>query len=467
MRLNASGFILSLLGLLVAACDGDRVLLGDDGSSAPAAPSTDVEVVVARDGVRLSNVLVYFHDASGAIVGETVTDASGRARTATAHSQLTVYVEPRPGAAGELVTYTSVSPGDRLLVDVSLNDSAIYPRNWELDYHWPPPLLSGMTSFAPDLGYRPRGDVGGSETGDEPHGLVLSFIGSTEYYWAPPASRPDGLPRIDAPPALLLGVGRFGPAPQLALDIVEPFEVIVDAPLHDGLDCDADPLHPRCLSTTLSVRALAAGRSFYSRPARAGFNRLRLGRCTMHATTWLVPPARVSEGVQVVAAATTTGGGSLLVERSELRRRIAVDRSKALPPIAGFLVDPARVERPALTWTAPLIASGDRGPDGIVVRIRPSGGQEQWTFLAPPNAQLLVAPELPPAVFSRSADHRGDWELTEIAMLDRAEIADFRELKASRLSTHLPYDPYAPLAPGQALRVTTAGTSTLDHAACY
>lgn len=74
-----------------------------------------VTVTVADAVGPKNNVRVIFHDAAGAVIGETTTDATGKAKVATAPSMVTVLYAPDASRATP-VTFTGVADGDNLVV---------------------------------------------------------------------------------------------------------------------------------------------------------------------------------------------------------------------------------------------------------------------------------------------------------------------------------------------------------------
>jgi hypothetical protein len=82
----------------------------------PDAPTTPkgVTVTVRTDGVLASGVRVIFHDATGAVTSQAVTDATGKVAIAIAPSMVTVLT--MSGALPTPVTFMGVTDGDNLQV---------------------------------------------------------------------------------------------------------------------------------------------------------------------------------------------------------------------------------------------------------------------------------------------------------------------------------------------------------------
>lgn len=151
-KLRVMAFVAPSLLLLVGACEDSGSSSGSpftvpeggvfetgpgfdagllDGASADSAADAAIDAPIVPKGVAVavidgdtslpkSNVRVVFHDATGAVVGQTTTNALGRATAAAAPSMVTVLTTSFGTQAGN-ITFTSVAEGDNLVVALRNN----------------------------------------------------------------------------------------------------------------------------------------------------------------------------------------------------------------------------------------------------------------------------------------------------------------------------------------------------------
>jgi len=106
-----------------------------EGGTTNPPPGTGLVVSVVAAGKPTANVRVLFHDAAGAVIADTKTDANGKVTAATAPSQMTLAIAPI-GLPDQqrftLVTYAGIEAGDSLTFDLSMSTDPLPSLGYEV-----------------------------------------------------------------------------------------------------------------------------------------------------------------------------------------------------------------------------------------------------------------------------------------------------------------------------------------------
>lgn len=467
--------------LLSSACASEHVSLGggdresrpalDVTTTTPASTPTDAAVTVAvvREGRRVAGVPVYFHDAEGRLTASHETDEHGVVTAVSAPAQLSVVDRDSvPGAHApvpSVVTFTRVEAGDRLLVELASS------RAWLGDHDYQvatPTLPPGQYADRPTSGApcRPTHDVlpedfellyPNCKTASEPQALLSPIWG------------PTSLGRSLVAFATKRGLAPSATTPSIALDVAPPVAVAV--------------------TTTPSV---APGESDHYQTGAVPISGGRVFRTAVDDRSVdgfpLVPPAPFTDAALAYATSREIDGppdapscalGSSpgahgfirhIVQRGSLEGPNVIALDEGLPRVeADVPVVDAR-GGPVLGWRI-----GTRHADAVDGFIAVLGWRSgSWSFVAPPDAVGVRAPELPPGVFSEASSFGASMAGVEAGRilpltLRVTAVADSR-LDGFKQLLHLPvrpaetpsFDAWAPLEGGDHLRLSigTLGCGT-------
>ncbi|AKU96303.1 hypothetical protein AKJ09_02967 [Labilithrix luteola] len=348
--------------------DGDA----DVADTAPALPQA-VTVNVVRSMKPAAGVTVVFHDASGAVLGSTKTDAAGKAvSTGAIPAQVSVLL----GAASWLRsvhTWTSVEAGDELFV------TDFSPMGGEELGHITvtlPGEVMGSSWYYANVGscgvarqgknvgtpasitmraecVRPQNAILGRSAGDRTNGFA--FLKGV------PAPAPAA--GVD----VTLGSWWFTAA-MASVNILNPPSSLTNTKL-DLDDILGDVAYP---SDSMYLKTATASLAF-----AAGF-------ADAHQFTAL-------DGAYPTPR-------SLVTRIPSTKSSVTLDFGTAPPAIKDMTLAATNRERPELSWTLPAGMSTVDGALGAVDYQADNQTKYRWSFVLPPNATSARFPELPAEV---------------------------------------------------------------------
>lgn len=364
-------------------------------------PATDVTVHVTNGKGPAANVTIVYHDASGAVIGTSKTDATGTAKsTGATPAQVTALLGR--GSAKNLLTWTSVAAGDELFAnDVDGGEEAA-PN---LDVTLPGPYANAYLYTA---------QIGTCTGSSGQSGSVQLYLYG------------DCAKAKNAVLATALGDG---------LPLAFAFKKGVELPTDGGVATTT--VGAWAAPSTFTIAAshapvdtyvdgwlaqIADGSSLPSDVRGLGEDPTTFHFASAFADG-LQPAAFVQEGRSVVS----------LVERVATSATSAsFDFATALPKITEANVDATDALHPNLTWTAaaPLTAS-----NGGFVTVSFYDGRDAsmtWSFVVPPSATSVKAPSLPAEADDwapRAADGGSDassFSDPEVLFVESGVIADYK-----------------------------------------
>jgi hypothetical protein len=411
------------------------------GTDAPLPPVGQGITVTVLDGTKpFANVRVLFHDATGAVIGDQKTDATGKVASATAPSMVTVLANEltRAGALASPVTYMGVADGDKLLVVVP---GAVDPTPPAVGkYSVTLPAVDGATTYAALV---PDTDCAASANDTSAALEIVLFdrcLGAQNSVLA------------SAYDAVALGYGfsknvakpAAGATTDLGLiPLVAPGTTTVTA---TNLPAE-DPNNFR-----VELIAFANTSSY-----KLGFSSgtLQTGGVLYQSPTGFADAYQVGLEHRIAAA---SGDSRQFIARREpttapATATLSLDLANALPGITNTTVGQTEVARPDISVisTSPL-SSADAG----VVRITWSVQftQASWTFVVPPTMTTFKAPAMPAdaTIFQPTSGAHFD----SVTYFEASQLPGYKEVKALPMSTGFfgPYFLAKPLPAAGTVRVS-------------
>jgi hypothetical protein len=124
-----------------------------------------------------------------------------------------------------------------------------------------------------------------------------------------------------------------------------------------------------------------------------------------------------------------------IVKRIAPASTIAVDVATNLPGLTGAAQDSTNSLRPSVTWTAEASLSSTDG-GAVTIRWYNSGEEMQrsWTFIVPPTATTVTAPQMPSQLESwLPVDDAGSvsFQPPEVLFGESTGIPSYREFRAA------------------------------------
>jgi hypothetical protein len=373
-------------------------------------PPLAVTVVVTNRGKFVSDRLVVFHGADGAVLSSAKTDVDGRATsTGAVPAMASVLLGTEKSYKREIITWTAVEAGDVLFAsDVSDDETGsfgvVFPGAAEGASSYSA-SAGGCTGFTGDPSqvltlYVDPGCLGptqsavlGRATGD---GAVVAYA----------FKRNAGFPPADGgSAAVTLGpwvtpenvTMTFANAPQGDVSIDQRlFEIANGAWFHN------------------EERTFAGeGVEFKVAPgfadARQGLVRVGLG---------------------------AAGASTVIARRAAPTATMALDFAGALAPFADATLETTNLVRPEVSWT---FASALGNADGGAVQIhwwRPSDDTAfVWSFVVPPNATRVKAPAMPAEAAGWLPDDEAGapfFEEPELAFAHSDLLAGYNQFRAAQ-----------------------------------
>ncbi len=396
---SAAVVVVALLGALSSSsCKDDDTSGGSQGAGPDAGvqsndagdgapiPAGDVDVSVTVATKPRADVRVVFHDASGAVLSDTKTDATGH--THGAGKQVTV-VSPDPSIEDStltLLTYSDVEPGDRLVVDIPGPEPEPAPLGVvNVAFQVDPAITSGYDIFVGRCG---SASADSSPVAVQVFDACRTASGKTVVY---------GVAR-DAPNVpfnVLVGGTNGVPLPKPG----EPTSTAISAfqeaaKFTTRITGVAEPFQGGASVTLFS------GDAAYHTIASMGVPTGDLGQrdavvpiydsYAVHAKHILTRP-NVSDP-QLHYFERLTRGNATGVDET-----VQFARADATPPIESYGATMSAPGRPEIHWTTP-------GPGGHPVRAAYAaiswdgvggGNRSRWLFVLDPSRNSVVAPALP------------------------------------------------------------------------
>ncbi|AKV01367.1 hypothetical protein AKJ09_08030 [Labilithrix luteola] len=344
----------------------------DTADAADAKPSV-VTVTVTRGSGPAADVLVVFHDAAGAVLGTTKTDATGKATSSTTiPAQVSVLLGG--AASGRLIhTWTGVEAGDDLVVKdpfpTTVEDRGAY------GFH-----LFGSYEGADSYGVT-VGPCGGSWPSQSIEAALL--INAWENcLGTPTAVLASALLdyNISAPKAFAfkkdIGVPAAGPE---ALSVSLPDW---QAPANATLTLTNRPAD---VGVAVSLGDIVGGVRFET--ARQWASEAD--------TATLDYPAGFGDAHQFGAAFRKGTSSNVFLKRSAAATAASFDLATALPTIETLTFDTTDTKRPTLTWTASSSLASSDGGEGFIDFYDRHENTFGWSFVVAPGATSIRVPQFP------------------------------------------------------------------------
>lgn len=389
---------------------------GTPDASPDTTPGAGVTLTVRSGANPTPNVRVLLHDATGAITSEARTDANGKVTTQTTPSQLTVLYSvqqggnPSPDLA--LLTYVGLTEGDNLVLDTG----AAFANYATFNVSFPGAQANAVTYQA----------VAGASCGDSSDTAVgaLPLVFTADCFRPSMAVLGFALDANDnvlafagaknvAPPAM------NGSAPVVLPDWSAPGSSVVTASnLPNGAVTRAD----------FAVVANGATYRYLGTPTGT----LEAGGVTF-ATPNNFADAMQSAVVAELDRGTSDYAAFALMRRENPAGTATFDFAQALPRVTSATLSTATASRPSVSWTsaAPL-TSTDGGYVGLAwgILVNPDEMQNvRWTFVVPPTATSVTAPQLPADATSYKPPANGV-RLSGILFVESDLLPSYTQLKA-------------------------------------
>lgn len=372
----------SASGAAGALDGGDVAVVTPPGTTNDAAPDDGTiasgAVSVSVTGTLLGAVNVIFHDASGNVLDEAQTSADGKASSVKSGIAMVTALQAHD-TLRHAVTWTNVSPGDRLtLHEMPDNEyTATYAVTAGLTGN-----RAGLTAYAGGC----TGTVPNGQTGT----ILLNYrcVGPT-----PTAFLASGV--LAGTGALEYAFTKAGPAAPpsggtAAVTIPNTWAAPASTQLTVTNNNDAT-------SFNATVRSIANGLVFDSNAV------------TSPIATQSVNfdyPAGFGDALLAQIAVTSGGNARLIAKRFDLGPAVTIDRTQLLGALTSTALDASNPARPVLSWGGDSTAATDGGLVSFEFTVPGDDTNAySWTFVVPPGATTVTAPALPSdAAFAPAAD---------------------------------------------------------------
>ncbi len=392
----------------------------------PPAPK-GVTVTVLDDVLPKANVRVISQDATGAVLGDAKTDATGKLAIAAAPSMVTVLVTT--SGAPSPVSFLAVADGDNLVVRI------------------PPAVLSEQSPTGQYAITFTPGGAGQSVRANVYVGGTYGCQATSDDTSAPAPFTIDLFPTCLAASNTVFAQGTNG---QFATDGFS-FKKGVAAPVNANMPVNVTlPAWTTPGTTTLKATNIPGGSiqntsSLYMIAGGASFqaNAGTLGNLTSAGQDY-VTATGFADAYQAVVR-THDDVGNFTVESSIVRRETTTapatatlatfDFANSLPYITNAAVDTTTASRPVLTLTSdsPLTAADA----GVVVLswTTATQGNASWTFVVPASAAATFkAPALPTDAEAVTFTPVGGVGVDSVVFFEATQLPSYKEAKLLPIS---------------------------------
>jgi hypothetical protein len=354
--------------------------VADAGIDAPPPTPKGVTVTVLDALVGKKDVRVIFHDATGAVTGEKLTDATGKASIAPAPSAITVLAQ-RTSAVPTNVTYFGVAEGDNLIValpEIATEGPAIGQYSVSFTQGG---LLTGANSTNVVVG---GGCSGGTQDPTQP-----TAVGLFPYCVA----AKNAVLGSASANGTLLGFGFAKDVAKPALNATAPVGPLT--PLKAPGQTNVTVTNANDINPFAELYAIANGQMFF---AQGG------GGATTGAGAKFITATDFADAYQTVVRGSAQNAFSS--EVGFIRREattapdsltLGFDFANALPKVTDVTTASPTVGRPDVTLTsAASLATSDGGAVTLRWTTATNNGGS-WTFVlpGPAAAASFKAPALP------------------------------------------------------------------------
>ena len=385
--------------------------------SAPPAP-LGVTVTVTDDARPSNKVRIILHDAAGLVIGERVTDATGKVTLEAAPSMVTVLVAHGAGVGSSVapVTFVGVADGDKLVVagaaDVVVDPTVI--GRYSVSFS-----NAGVAASANSFNVSAGDGCSGSGAPGEP-AIVDLFAGCLASKNAVLSEAMNGASLVGFGFAKDVGKPAAGPPP----GVIDVGPLAFTTPGTTTLS--ASNLPPTILTRSQDLRAIANGVGF-SMSYASGV--IEAGGVAFKTPTGFAEAYQSSFGFGEPNASSTST--RLFIRRESVPvsgTLTSFDCASALPRITDAPLTMPMVGRPEVTVTS---AATLAAADGGIATFRWSDALAEtsgtWTLVFPPSTTTVRVPALPAdaAAFVPAEGVAID----EVAFLEATQIPGYKELK--------------------------------------
>jgi hypothetical protein len=384
--------------------------------AAPPAP-LGVTVTVTDDALPKSGVRVILHDAAGLVIGQTVTDATGKVVVATAPSMVTVLISHGTGSGSSVspVSFAGVVDGDNLVV-AAVADVAVDPvvvGQYSVSFS-----NAGVAATANAFNVTAGAGCTGSATASAP-AVVDLYAGCLLATNAVLAYATDN--------SGLLGYG-------FAKGVAKPAAGPPPGVINVGPLAFAAPGSTALKTANAPVNA-NANASLYAIANGAGFNVIYTTGTLFNNDLAFQTPTSFAEAYQSVVTFDEYNAESTSTRYFVRREAVpanhsppAADYAAALPRITDAPLTKPTAERPQVAVTS---AASLGSADGGVATFRWSNSAAEttgsWTIVFPPTTTTIKIPALP-------ADAAGfvpesNVSIDDLIFIEATQVPGYKELK--------------------------------------
>lgn len=374
-----------------AGVDGAAPDAATDANVPDAAPATMFSVTVRRGaGQALANAPVYFHDESGAKVGDVrLTDANGRVQSTTAPAMVTVAAPKKGNVAdnnwGEprLYTFTALSAGDEVVLELPLEGTAQPGYAVSVTVDTP---LAGNPAISK---VRVTGGIHTAPAESKPFTQPVAVPWSSSW----------GISAKNTLLAIAYGANNL----PLGYAYSTNVDAFGNAPAAVALSGWKAPQN-----VALTVKGLAASDFVAAlvlvHSHGVAFDSLNLdapialtGTAPMRTANVPTPPGLAEEHTALANIQVADHRKSSLAVRGAVENTATIDAAAALPTAVSLTINRAVPARPTLTWTN--AATPTNAPDGSALLVEfPGSGSNSgpaWVVVTPGNVTSVKLPEVP------------------------------------------------------------------------
>jgi hypothetical protein len=362
-----------------------------DAEPPDAAPATMFALTVRRGtGSALANAPVYFHDESGAKVGDVrLTDANGRVLSTTAPAMVTI-AAPKKGNVAEnnwsetrLYTLTALAAGDDVVLELPLEGTAQAGYSVSVQVDTP---LAGNPAISK---VRVTGGIHTAPVESKPFAQPVVVPWSSTW----------GISAKNTLLAIAYGANNL----PLGYAYSTEVDAFAATPAAVSLSGWKVPQNVALTVKGLAASDFAAGLVLvHSRGAQ--FDTLNLdapialtGTAAMRTANVPTPPGLAEEHTAVVNIQVADHRKSSLAVRGAVEATATIDAAEALPTAVSLTINRALPARPTLSWTnatAPTNAA-----DGTALLVEFPGSAQtsgpSWVIVTPGNVSSVKLPEVP------------------------------------------------------------------------
>jgi hypothetical protein len=392
----------------------------DAGADADAAVAPKgVTVMVVAGLAPKPDARVLAHDATGAVVADLKTDATGKVTLATAPSMVTVLTQYGLGSSAsfEPLTYVGVVDGDNLVVDATdpYVDTSTAAGSYTVSFAAP---FAGATDYDVRIG---ASCGGATSTPANPLTVAVTStcVGAQNAIFATASN-------AGSPLAYGFVKGAAKPAVGGAL-AVGPITFVAKG------------------TTTVKATNLAAGDSGYGNlfaiANGTSFYTSSIGGTLEGAGLDFSTATGFADAYQSTVTAQHYDNGGTQA-RTFVRRETTVapateslaafDFATALPAVTNVTYANATVERPEVTVTSAAPMAAADGAVAVIGWYISNGEQSQngrWTILLPPSTSTFKVPALPPGLDPGFVPNANSY-VYEVSFVEASQVPGYKELKS-------------------------------------